>query len=292
MYLDFFGFKMFPFANTADPRFFFASEAHEEALANMTYAIEHGKGMVLVTGEVGTGKTLVSSVLCLRLRQTTVMATIPDPLMRGDQLMRCVHLALLGPQRRRPDRMTIQMTLMERLIALQRMGQRVAVLVDESQDLSRGALEQVRLLSNWENRAEKLIQWVLVGQPELREKLRKPEWEHLRQRIVLSFHLERLVADQVPPYIDHRLRVASAGEPSRAVFDASAVELIASLSGGAPRLINNICDAALLAAFADERTDIGADTVRSVTKEMTSCGWGDQPRFAETTYKMPVAAAG
>lgn len=292
MYLDHFGFKMFPFANTADPRFFFASEAHEEALANMTYAIEQGKGMVMITGEVGTGKTLISNVLSLRLRRSTVMVTIPDPLVRGDQLMRCVHLALLGPQKRRVDRISMQTSLTERLVALQRMGQRVAVLVDESQDLSKGALEQLRLMSNWEHRAEKLIQWVLVGQPEFRETLQQPQWEHLRQRIVLSFHLRRLGDQQVSEYIRHRLRIASGGVTPRVTFEEPGIAVVASASQGAPRLINNICDAALLAAFVSEDQVITADVIETVTKEMTSCGWGDGVGLADRTYKMPVAAAG
>jgi general secretion pathway protein A len=291
VYLDFFGLKMFPFANTADPRFFFANEAHEEALANMTYAIEQGKGMVMITGEVGTGKTLIANVLTLRLRRSTLMVTIPDPLLRGDQLMRCVYQAMLDPQGHRLDRVAMQTALMERLVALQRMGQRFAVLVDESQDLSKGALEQVRLMSNWENRAEKLIQWVLIGQPELRDTLRRPEWEHLRQRIVLSFHLRRLAPAQVGEYIRHRLRVAGGGADPRVQFDPQACAAIAEASQGAPRLINNVCDAALLAAFADEQTVIVADLVKKVTQEMTSCGWADGPSIAET-YRMPVIAAG
>ncbi len=292
MYLDFFGLEMFPFANTADPRFFFANEAHEEALANMSYAIEQGKGMVVITGEVGAGKTLVSNVLDLRLRRNTVIVSIPDPLVRGDQLMRCVHQALLGPQPRRMDRMYLQATLTDRLIALQRMGQRVAVLVDECQDLCRGALEQLRLMSNWENRAEKLIQWALIGQPELRDTLQKPEWEHLRQRVVLSFHLSPLRADQVGQYIAHRLHVATGGKELAVAFEPEAVRLVRIASHCAPRLINNVCDAALLAAFAAEKNVVTASMVRSVTSEMTSCGWEDSSELAEETYKMPVAAAG
>ncbi|MFW6154600.1 MAG: ExeA family protein [Planctomycetota bacterium] len=274
MYLDYFGLKMFPFANTGDPRFFYASEAHEEALANMAYAIEQGKGMVVVTGEIGTGKTLVSNVLSLRLRRSTVMVNVTDPLVRGDQLMRCVYGALLTPYRR-PDRIAMQTSLQDRLIALQRMGQRVAVLVDEAQDLSRSALEQLRLMSNWEHRSEKLIQWVLIGQNELRDTLARPHWEHLRQRVVLSFHLTRLQGDQVGAYIDHRLTVAAGGRRPRVRFDEGAVAIIAEAARCTPRLINNICDAALLAAFADETCVVTAETARSVTREMTSCGWTD-----------------
>jgi len=291
VYLDFFGLKMFPFANTGDPRFFYASEAHEEALANMAYAIEQGKGMVVVTGEIGTGKTLVSNVLSLRLRRNTVMVTISDPLVRGDQLMRCVYGALLTPHRR-PDRIAMQTSLQDRLIALQRMGQRVAVLVDEAQDLSRSALEQLRLMSNWEHRSEKLIQWVLIGQNELRDTLAQPHWEHLRQRVVLSFHLTRLEADQVGPYIDYRLMVASAGRRPRVRFDDDAVTLIAEAARCTPRLINNIGDAALLAAFADETYVVTAETVRAVTRDMTSCGWTDASIPTPAGASQPARAAG
>jgi len=293
VYLDFFGFKMFPFANTGDPRFFYANEAHEEALANMAYAIEQGKGMVVVTGEIGTGKTLVANVLSLRLRRNTVMVSISDPLVRGDQLMRCVCTALMGSrQTRKIDRIAMQSALVDRLVALQRMGQRVAVLVDEAQDLSRSALEQLRLASNWEHRAEKLIQWVLIGQNELRDTLKQPQWEHLRQRVVLSYHLKQLDADQVAPYIRHRLTIASGGRPPRVRFEDNAVAIIAQAAKCTPRLINNICDASLLAAFADETSVVTAQTAASVTREMTSCGWHNQPNVAEPTYPMSAAVAG
>lgn len=286
MYLEYFGLKMFPFANTADPRFFFASDAHEEALANMTYAIEQGKGMVLVSGEVGTGKTLISNVLSLRLRRSTVMIHITDPLVRGDQLMRCVHQALLGSSTKKLDRLCLQSSLMGRLIAFQRMGQRVAVLVDESQDLCRGALEQLRLMSNWENRAEKLIQWVIIGQPELRDRLQEPEWEALRQRVVLSFHLQRLGAEHVGQYVMHRLRVAAGGALPSVTFEPGVFQRIAEATGGAPRLINNVCDAALLAAFAEETTVISARIADAVIAEMTTCGWGSQAHSAEKKYRL------
>jgi len=292
VYLDFFGFRMFPFANTGDPRFFYANEAHEEALANMAYAIEQGKGMLVVTGEIGTGKTLVANVLSLRLRRNTVMVTISDPLVRGDQLMRCLYTALMGSQQRRADRVTMQTSLFDRLIALQRMGQRVAVLVDEAQDLSKSALEQLRLMSNWEHRAEKLIQWVLIAQNELRDTLKQPQWEHLRQRVVLSYHLKQLAPDQVAPYIRHRLTVAGGGHAPRVRFEDDAVSIIARAARCTPRLINNICDAALLAAFADETSVITAQTARSVTRDMTSCGWYDPGGVAEMTYPRPAVAAG
>jgi len=240
----------------------------------MAYAIEQAKGMVVVTGEIGTGKTLVSNVLSLRLRRSTVMVSVADPLVRGDQLMRCVYGALLTPHRR-PDRVALQAALQDRLIALQRMGQRVAVLVDEAQDLSRSALEQVRLMSNWEHRSEKLIQWVLIGQNELRDTLAQPQWEHLRQRVVLSYHLTRLDAAQVGPYIEHRLTVAAGGRRSRVHFDEAAVAIIAEAARCTPRLINNISDAALLATYADEAFVVTAETARSVTRDMTSCGRTD-----------------
>ncbi len=291
MYLEFFALKMFPFANTSDPRFFYANEAHEEALANMTYAIEQGKGMVVVTGGVGTGKTLVSNVLSLRLRRNTVMVTIADPLVRGDQLMRCVYTALMGPSARKVDRVAMQTSLTDRLVALQRMGQRVAVLVDESQDLNKSALEQLRLMSNWENRSEKLIQWVILGQAELRDTLQLPQWEHLRQRVVLSYHLTPLKSKHVGPYIEHRLTVAGGGRSPRVAFEDDAVALIARAAKCTPRLINNICDAALLATFANESYIVTSDIARSVTREMTSCGWGDQVA-AKANYRMPANAAG
>ncbi|NQU75780.1 MAG: AAA family ATPase [Planctomycetes bacterium] len=292
MYLDFFNFKLFPFANTADPRFFYANEGHEEALANMTYAVEQGKGMVMITGEVGTGKTLISSVLSLRLRRIAIVVTIADPLVSGDKLMRCVQLALLGPHSRRLDRIAGQTALASRLTALQRTGQRVAVVVDESQDLCKGALEQLRLMSNWENCAEKLLQWVLIGQPEFRETLLKPEWEHLRQRIAMSFHLRAMESGQILPYIQHRLCVASGGKKPLVTFDQPAVDFIFRASRGLPRLINNVCDAALLAAYAQEKTVVSLDIAEQAINEMTSCCWSPQDDRAETTGRLPVSAAG
>jgi general secretion pathway protein A len=169
------------------------------------------------------------------------------------------------------------------------MDQKVAVLVDESQDLCRGALEQLRLMSNWENRAEKLIQWVLVGQPELRDRLQQPEWEHLRQRVVLTFHLQRLQKGQAGRYIRHRLEVAAGGEP-RVSFEEAAMERIFDASGGAPRLINNICEAALLAGFANEQNVITDELVSNVVRDMTSCGWSEGTKFAEKSYQLPMAS--
>jgi general secretion pathway protein A len=246
--------------------------------------------MVLITGEVGAGKTLVANVLSLRLRRSTVLINIADPLVRGDQLMRCVHNALISPSGKRLDRLALQTSLTDRLIAMQRMGQRVAVLVDECQDLSKGALEQLRLMSNWENRAEKLIQWLMIGQPEMRERLQKPAWEHLRQRIVLSFHLQRLGVDQIGDYVEHRLMVASGGTP-KIRFEPGAYEEIGKASGGVPRLINNVCDSALLAAFAADSHVVSRDTVLSVVNEMTTCGWGNSGNFAENNYQGPTRLA-
>jgi general secretion pathway protein A len=143
-------------------------------------------------------------------------------------------------------------------------------------------LEQLRLMSNWENRAEKLIQWVIVGQPELRERLQEPQWEHLRQRIVLSFHLQRLGREQVSRYIRHRLDIASGGEP-KASFEEDAIQRVFEASGGAPRLINNICEASLLTSFAADRSVITADTVDAVVREMTSCGWSNDSKFADNS---------
>lgn len=292
MYLETFGLKMYPFANTADPRFFFANEAHEEALANMTYAIEQGKGMVVITGQVGTGKTLLANVLSLRLRRSTVMVTVPDPLVRGEQLMRSVHEALVGSTPRRLDRVHVRQVLVDRLIALQRMGQRVAVLVDEAQDLCKGALEQIRLMSNWENHAEKLIQWVLIGQPELRQTLGKPQWEHFRQRIALSYDLRRLAAEHVGAYLAHRLTVAAGGLEPRVSFEPGAAACIAGASDGAPRVINNIADAALLAAYADGATAVTEELARAVARDMTSCGWANQPEDTDKSYRISAMAAG
>lgn len=300
MYLSFFGLRMFPFANTADPRFFYASDAHEEALANMTYAVEQGKGMILITGEVGSGKTLAANVLTQRLRANVTLLKLDDPLIRGDQLLRHLHLALVGPQSRRPDRVTVQTELRDRLIVLHRLGHRVAVLVDEAQDLSRGALEQLRLMSNWEHAAEKLVQWILVGQPELRDRLARSEWEHLRQRIVLTYHLTRLRSEQVRPYVEHRMNVAAGGGQANAAWAPGVPERIFAASGGAPRLINNLCDAALLTAFAEERHLVNDAILDSVLREMSTCGWREtkenEQRFSvlptEGNYKLPVALAG
>lgn len=271
MYLKFYKLSEFPFAINCDEKFFYESAVHAEALANMMYTIQQRKGMVLVTGEVGAGKTFVGSMLGSRLGAGCLTAAMANPPQSGKQLVRALAGRVGMNIRASADKTSLTEDLEKFLIRLHNRGRLVALILDEAQDLSAASLEEIRLLWNWEQNGQRLMQIVLIGQPELRERLKEPKWEALRQRIVLSYHLGHLSEEDSQAYIRHRLGVA-ARDGCVVEFAPDALAEIYQASDGIPRLINVLCDNALLVGYALGVHRIDRAIICEVLKDMTC--WG------------------
>jgi len=268
MYLSFYNFAEFPFAITCDERFFYESSVHAEALANMLYTVQHRKGMVLVTGEVGAGKTFVGSMLANRLGPGCLVVAMKNPPQSGKQLLRGLTGRLGMNVRNGADKLCLVDELEQQLVRLHGRGRLVALILDEAQDLSPTCLEEIRLLWNWEQAGQRLVQIVLTAQPELRQKLLEPRWEPLRQRIVLSYHLGHLTAQDTAAYVRHRLHVAGAGR-ANVEFTSEALTDVVAATDGTPRLINILCDNALLVGYAKGTHVIDRPIVAEVLRDMT-----------------------
>ncbi len=271
MYLSFYKLREFPFAISCDEKYFYESAIHTEALANMMYTVQQRKGMVLVTGEVGAGKTFVGNVLSSRLGVGCQTVMIKNPPQSGKQLHRSMITQLGMNVHANADKLTLVDALEQQLARMFQRGRLVALILDEAQDLSSSALEELRLLWNWEQDGQRLVQIVVIGQPELRQKLLEPKWEPLRQRIVLSYHLGHLSAADTAAYVDHRLNVA-ADDGFIASFSPEAMADIHAATDGIPRLINVLCDNALLVGYAKATQCIDQDIVAEVLRDMTC--WG------------------
>lgn len=265
MYTAFFGLREKPFALSPDPRFLFLSEAHREALAHLLYGIEQGEGFIAVTGEVGTGKTTLCRTLLKRLGATTEVAYVLNPTLSPLELLEAVNAELGLPVTGRSQR-ELHEQINDFVLARRRERRRVLLIIDEAQDLASETLEQVRLLSNLETDTQKLLQIILIGQPELDAKLVSPELRQLRQRITVYWRLRPLTAAETREYVNHRLRVAAGTD--RPLFNAAALREIHRRSQGVPRLANVLCDRALLAAYADEADHVDRRRVRGVWREL------------------------
>jgi general secretion pathway protein A len=267
MYTSFFGLGEKPFAITPDPRYLFMSERHAEALAHLLYGINEAGGFIQLTGEVGTGKTTVVRSLLERMPGHADVAVILNPQLTPLQfvLTICEELGIFVRDEDTTSIKDLVDILNKRLLEAHAKGRRVVVIVDEAQNLTPETLEQVRLLTNLETASHKLLQIILIGQPELREVLARVELRQLAQRITGRYHLVPLSKSETASYVNHRLRVAGAnGE----IFSAAALREIHRLSGGVPRIINVICDRALLGAFTQEQHRIGPSLVRLAASEV------------------------
>lgn len=271
MYLEFFKLREFPFALSSDERFFFESTVHVEALANMIYTVQQRKGMVLVTGEVGAGKTFIGNIMASRLGHGCNCIMMQTPPQSGKQLLRTLAIRMGLNLRSSMDKMELAEALQEQMIRIQTRGRLVALILDECQDLTTASLEELRLLWNWELNGQRLVQIVLVGQPELRDKLMEAKWEPLRQRIVLSYHLGPLSAEDTAKYISHRIAIAS-NDGCAIQFTPEAKADIYDATNGIPRLINILGDNALLVAYARGVHEIDRTIVAEVLRDMTC--WG------------------
>jgi len=250
MYEFFFGLREPAFSLTPDPRFLWLSETHEEGLAALQYGITSRKGFLLLTGEVGAGKTTLLRAVLQRLSEGTDVAMI----LNTAGLAQMDLLRLIAAELRLPatleNKGDFVLALNALLLETLRTGQNTVLIIDEAQNLSIQALEEIRLLSNLETESEKLLQIVLTGQPELRHKLAAPSLRAIRQRIAIEHHVERLLPEEIRPYLAHRIQVA--GGEYESVFDAGTEELFYDCSRGSPRVINLLADRALLGAYAKQ----------------------------------------
>jgi general secretion pathway protein A len=267
MYLRFFGLNEKPFAITPDPRYLYLSERHAEALAHLLYGVNEAGGFIQLTGEVGTGKTTVVRTLLSRVPHHADVAVILNPRVTPVEFLLtiCEELGLGIADADRDSVKQMVDALNRRLLSAHAEGRRIIVIVDEAQNLSAEVLEQVRLLTNLETPTQKLLQIILIGQPELRELLDRTELRQLAQRITGRYHLEPLSREETLGYVRHRLRVAGAAED---IFTPSALAEVHRLAAGVPRVINVTCDRALLGAYTQETRKVTSSLVRLAAGEV------------------------
>jgi general secretion pathway protein A len=265
MYKQFFGLQANPFNLSPDPRYLLLTPPAEEALACLTYGIQKRSGFILLTGEVGTGKTtLIHKLLGWLKAQGLPTAYSFNSLLDSAQLFEFL-LADLGLAKANEGSKTrALLELYNFLLERFRSGRTTVLIIDEAQNLSRELLEEIRLLTNFETATEKLLQVVLVGQPELEAKIRQPELRALRQRVALQAKLYPLTAEETGQYVARRLQVAGANGTT--IFDATAIAAIYRHSDGIPRVINVLCEHALVSAFADQQKTISADLIEYVAQ--------------------------
>lgn len=265
MYKDYFGFKDFPFSIAPNPHFMYMSARHREALAHLLYGVHSEGGFILLTGEVGTGKTTVCRCLLEQLPENVDTAFILNPKLTVPELMAtiCDDLQIKYP--RNASLKTLIDKLNEFLLSSLSKARKTLLIIDEAQNLSADVLEQLRLLTNLETNQKKLLQIILIGQPELLTLLARKELRQLDQRITARFHLDALNREEVTEYIAHRLGIAK-GKGD--LFPASATRSIYRLSKGIPRLINLLCDRALLGTYSQNRLEVSRATIRSAAREI------------------------
>jgi general secretion pathway protein A len=265
LYQDYFGFERMPFNNTPDTHFFFPTPKHQEALSRLIWAISERKGFVMISGEIGAGKSTLCRTLLAQLPSSIKTALITHTHLDGKQLVRAIAEDL-GVNTHNLSEYEIMQHLTEFLIQQLAEGHTVCIIIDEAQNLSPAALEEVRMISNIETEQEKLVQLILLGQPELRDKLRLAEMAQLRQRIASAYHLEPLDKRETVGYITHRLHLASPTQPLD--FRKNAMTEVYRFSGGVPRLVNTLCDNALLTAFTHDQRVVTPQMVREAAHDL------------------------
>ena len=266
MYNEFFGFDADPFRVNPDPRFLYLSESHREALATLVYAVRERKGFIALTGEVGTGKTTILNTLLRRLEPTTQTAYLFNTALSVEDFFVYLFDELEIELPKPYAKSTALRSLNSYLIQRMREGNKTVLVIDEAQNLSTELLEEIRMLSNLETPTSKLLQIMLVGQPELDEKLARPELRQLRQRIELRHTITALGPVETEEYVRERLMIA--GHLTGEIFTGSALRAIYCLSGGIPRIINVICDNALLTAFSKQAQKVPAQMVEEAAREL------------------------
>ncbi len=271
IYLDHFGLHQRPFSLVPDPDFIFWSPAHERAYAMFEYGIVTRAPITLITGEVGAGKTTLLHHLLKSLGEDLQVGLISNAHGTRDELLRWVLQALDQPIPADADYVVLFGQFEQFLISKYGEGRRVVLIFDEAQNLSRESLEELRMFTNINSNKDELLQLVLVGQPELRDKVRHPDLTQFAQRVASSFHLPALDAGTVRDYIDHRLEVAGAAAP---IFTPAASDMVYSETRGVPRLINQLCDLSLLYAYTADEQKVTATTVQQVLNDGVFFGGG------------------
>ena len=277
MYETFFGLTQKPFSLLPDSRFLYTSRTHRIALNLLHYGLAEQAGFFVLTGEVGTGKTTLLRHLLNRVKDEVVIGLVSNTHYSFGALMRWILLAF-DLEFDRQDQVGQHQVLVDALLEHYAAGRRCVLIVDEAQNLGREALEQLRMLSNINSEADHLLQLILVGQPELRETLKRPDLRQFVQRIALDYHLEPLDRAETANYIAHRLEVAGAVRP---IFTAEACSAVHYFSRGIPRLVNSLCDLALVYAFAEERDEVGIETVIEISQIRAQ---GGLDAFARPTH--------
>jgi putative secretion ATPase (PEP-CTERM system associated) len=269
MYERFYRLRERPFALTPDPDYLYPSRVHKEALSYLRYGIESHAGFVVITGAIGSGKTTLLQTMLRGLDGKTTVARVMNTLLDPRELLESAMIDVgLDPSGKSKPAM---LKAFGEFLVTERSGGRLVLLViDEAQNLSLPALEEIRMLSNLETEKSKLLQIILVGQPDLRDKLDRPELEQLRQRITVSYQLEPLDAEETNHYINHRLARASMGTPLE--FPEAVTNRIHERSGGVPRLINVIADATLVFGYGEERSEIDAALISEVIDDLDATG--------------------
>ncbi|MBI3652036.1 MAG: AAA family ATPase [Acidobacteria bacterium] len=299
MYRDFYKLKTIPFGLTPDPKYIFKTESHLEVTANLQYGIEHSKGIVVVLGEVGTGKTTTLRSMIQQFGQDILAVYIFNPYLTVAEFFELFTDGLKLGLPRSSSKADLLSAIGRTLAVRHAKGLRTVLVVDEAHGLSNALLEEIRLLANFETNSEKLLQVILCGQPELRDTLNQPQLRQLKQRVSLRCMIEPLATHEINKYIRFRLKTAGAERVD--LFAPEAIELIGQVSLGIPRIINNICDNALLYGYAGGHRTITAEVIQEVIQaldisvnDFTSNGENpmEAKGWEETPPAVTVSAAG